>query len=212
MLELLGKTQQELLRLLHKKKEGLTIFELEELLSISRTAIKQHLFSLEKSSLIEHGSLRKSGGRPTQSYILTTKGEEQFPRQYSWFAQILLETIGAEKDKKGLEKFLTKLGSNIALKYLPNINQLPVKERLKKVANILTGLGYEAEVVPSNDKFEASKIEISNCIFHQLASSCPEVCSFDKSLLTKLTGHEVELQSCITLGGSVCCFGIKNRT
>ena len=209
MLEFFGKTQQELLRLLHKKKEGLTIFELENSLAISRTAIKQHISSLEKSSLIEHGSLRKSGGRPTQSYILMTKGEEQFPRQYSWFAQIMLETIGAEKDKKGLEKFLEKLGANIALKHLPSINQLPIKERLMKVANILTGLGYEAEVVPSNNKQETSKIEISNCIFHQLASSCPEVCSFDKSLLTKLTGQQVELQSCITMGGSACCFGIK---
>jgi predicted ArsR family transcriptional regulator len=209
MLELLGKTQQELLRLLHKKKEGLTIFELEDLLAISRTAIKQHLSSLEKSSLIKLGGMRKSGGRPTQSYILSNKGEEQFPRQYSWFAQILLETIGAEKDKKGLEKFLDKLGSNIALKYLPNIDQLPTKERLKKVANILSGLGYEAEVVPSKIKQETSKIEISNCIFHQLAASCPEVCSFDKSLLTKLTGQQVELQSCITTGGNVCCFGIK---
>ena len=209
MLELLGKTQQDLLRFLHKKKEGLTIHELEDLLSISRTAIKQHLIFLENSELVEHGKIHKSGGRPRQSYILTSKGKEQFPRQYSWFAQILLETIGSEKDKKGMEKFLEKLGSTISLKYLPSITNLPIKERLKEVGSILTGLGYEAEVVASNNKVEISKIEISNCIFHQLATSCPEVCSFDKSLLTKLTGKQVELQSCITLGGSVCCFGIK---
>jgi predicted ArsR family transcriptional regulator len=210
MLELLGKTQQELLRHLQKNKEGLTIFELSDLLSISRTAIKQHLASLEKDGMLEHGVLQKSGGRPTQRYVLTKIGEEQFPRQYSWFAQMLLETIQSEKNEKGLKKFLERLGSNVSLKYIPSLSPLPIKERLKKVANILTGLGYEAEVVNSNNKIEVSKIEISNCVFHQLAMACPEVCAFDKSLLSKLTGKEVELQTCISLGGNVCCFGIKN--
>ena len=210
MLELLGQTQQELLRLLHKNKQGLTNFELADLLFISRTAVKQHLASLEKDGMVEHGELQKSGGRPTQKYILTNNGEEQFPRQYSWFAQMLLEMIQSEKNDKGLKKILEKLGSNVSLKYMPSISELPIKERMTKVANIMTGLGYEAEVVASKNKNEVSKIEISNCVFHQLAMSCPDVCAFDKSLLTKLTGKEVELQSCITIGSNVCCFGIKN--
>ncbi len=209
MLELLGKTQQKLLRLLHKNKEGLSIFELEDLLSISRTAVKQHLASLEKDGMVEHGSLQKSGGRPTQKYILTNDGQEQFPRQYSWFAQMLLDSMKSDNKDKSLKSVLENLGSNVSLKYLSKISELPIKERLRKVASILTGLGYEAKVVASKDKIEVSKIEISNCVFHQLAMSCPDVCAFDKTLISKLTGNEVELQSCIALGGNVCCFGIK---
>jgi DeoR family transcriptional regulator, suf operon transcriptional repressor len=209
MLDLLGRTQQKLLRLLHKNKQGLTIYELVEKLSVSRTAIKQHLISLAKTKLIKEGNLHKSGGRPTQSYVLTPYGEEQFPRQYSWFAQMLLESIKSEQDGKGLESFLKKLGSSISLKYTETLTQLPIKKRIQEVTNILSGLGYEAKVTPTSDKNEISKIEISNCIFHQLANACPEVCSFDKSLLANLSGKQVELQSCITLGSDVCCFGIK---
>ena len=209
MIELLGKTQQQLLRKLHINKKGLTVFELCELLGITRNSVKQHLSALESNKLIELGSLNQTAGRPTQSYVLTTQGMECFPRKYSWFAEILLESIRAEKDEKGLRLFLEKIGTKISSKYIPVLSALNLNDRLKKVGFILSELGYEAEVVVSKNKTEASKIEISNCIFHELAVSCPEVCCFDASLISKLTGQKVEQQSCITSGSNVCCFAIK---
>ena len=210
MIELLGKTQQQLLRELHlNKKKGLTVFELCELLGITRSAVKQHLLSLESNKLIQLGKLIQTAGRPTQSYILTTQGMECFPRKYSWFAEILLESIRAEKDEKGLRLFLEKIGTKISSKYIPELLALNVNDRLKKVGLILSELGYEAEVVASKTKKKESKIEISNCIFQEIAVSCPEVCCFDASLISKLTGQKVEQQSCITSGSNVCCFAIK---
>lgn len=209
MIDLLGATQQQLLRLLNKNKEGLSIAELSELLGVSRNAVKQHLTALEKNLLVDTGMLQKTAGRPTQNYILTDKGREYFPRKYSWFAQLLLENIRAEKDEKGLRKFLDKIGTTISGKYLPELNKLHSKERLEEVADILSELGYEAEIKASKDKSEISKLEVSNCIFQNLAKSCPEICSFDLALLSTLTGHKIEQQSCIARGGNACCFGIK---
>ncbi len=209
MIELLGKTQQQLLRLLNKHRNGLTISDLTELLEISRNAVKQHLSALEKNNLIESGILHKTAGRPTQSYVLSTKGREHFPRKYSWFAQILLEAIRDEKDEKGLIKFLNKIGTQVSAQYLPELKKLSGKERLTEVASILTDLGYDAEVVASKDKSELSKLEVSNCVFYQLADSCPEICGFDLSLLSSLTGQKIEQQSCIASGGNACCFGVK---
>jgi len=209
MIELLGKTQQQLLRQLHVNKNGLTVFELCELLGITRNSVKQHLSALESNKLIQLGKLNQTAGRPTQSYVLTTQGMECFPRKYSWFAEILVENIREEKDEKGLRLFLEKIGAKIASKYIPVLSALNVNDRLKKVGTILSELGYEAEVVASKKKVEASRIEISNCIFQELAVSCPEVCCFDASLISKLTGQKVEQQSCITRGSNVCCFTIK---
>ena len=209
MIELLGKTQQQLLRLLNKHKNGLTISELTELLNISRNAVKQHLTALEKKNLISSGSLQKTAGRPTQAYVLTESGREHFPRKYSWFAQILLEQIRAEKDQKGLIKFLDKIGKNISAQYLPQLKKFKGKERVSEVAAILTELGYEAEAVTSKDKTEVAKLEVSNCVFFHLASGCPEICGFDLSLLSSLTGQGIEQQSCIARGGNLCSFGVK---
>ena len=209
MIELLGPTQQRLLKLLNKNKKGLTISDLTQLLEISRNAVKQHLTALEKNNLIRSGSLSKTAGRPVQSYVLTNEGKENFSRKYSWFAQILLENIRMEKGEIGLSKFLDKIGTEISDKYLPELNKLKVKARLNKAASILSELGYEAEIVSSKDKSEISKLEISNCVFQHLATSCPEICNFDLSLLSNLTGQKIEQQSCIARDGNVCSFGVK---
>jgi predicted ArsR family transcriptional regulator len=209
MLELLGKTQQQLLRLLNNSKEGLTNFELADLLSISRTAVKQHLTSLQSSHLIDFGTVDKTGGRPTQRYILTTHGKELFPRQYSLFAKMLIETLEMDKGSNGLEKFLQIMGENVSKKYLPQLSEMKPKERVEKVAEILSSLGYDAEVVERKEKKEDSRIEISNCVYQELAISCDKVCSFDKKIIEKLTGKEVELKSCITLGADKCCFALR---
>ncbi len=209
MIELLGQTQQRLLKLLNKNKSGLTISDLTDLLGVSRNAVKQHLTSLEKNNLIESGALIKTAGRPIQNYVLTMEGKENFSRKYSWFAQILLENIRLEKGKNGLSDFLEKIGIDISNKYLPDLNKLKVKARLNKAASILSELGYEAEIVSSKDKSEISKLEISNCVFQHLAVSCPEICQFDLSLLSNLTGQKIEQQSCIARDGNVCSFGVK---
>lgn len=209
MIELLGQTQQQLLKLLNKNKLGLTISDLTESLNISRNAVKQHLVALSKNNFIQPGILHKTAGRPVQSYILTPEGKEHFSRKYSWFAQILLESIRSEKGENGLKQFLNKIGTTISAQYLPELNKLQGKKRIEQAAVILSELGYEAEAIPSKDKSEVSKLEIFNCVFQNLATSCPEVCSFDLSLLSTLTGHKIDQQSCIARGGNVCCFGVK---
>lgn len=209
MIELLGSTQQHLLKLLNKHKDGLTIGELTDLLNVSRNAVKQHLTGLEKTNLIEPGSQQKTAGRPTQSYILTEKGREYFPRKYSWLAQILLENIRAEKDAKGLKKFLDKIGSSISAQYMPRLEKLSIKDRLQATADILSELGYEADVYPAKNKNESYRLEVSNCVFQHLVRSCPEICSFDLGLLTTLTGQKIEQHGCIAQGKNACCFGVK---
>lgn len=208
MIELLGTTQQQLLKLLNKHKDGLTIAELIAMLDISRNAVKQHISVLEKSELITTGLLHKTAGRPTQSYVLTDKGREYFPRKYSWLAGLLMEQIREEKDERGLQKFLDKLGTNISSQYIPHLKKLSLPERLKATASILSELGYEAEVLPGKNKNEL-RLEVTNCVFQNLVSTCPEICSFDKSLVKSLTGQKLEQQSCIAQGENACCFGVK---
>src|SRR4051794_22980810 len=102
MLEILGMRQKELLKLLLKNKGGLTADELAQQLTITRNAVRQHLASLENDRLVEKGGTRPSGGRPQQLYVLSANGHECFPRQYSWFAQLLLEAVQQEAGAEGL--------------------------------------------------------------------------------------------------------------
>jgi predicted ArsR family transcriptional regulator len=151
----------------------------------------------------------KTGGRPTQKYILTISGKELFPRQYSLFAKLLIDTLETDKGTHGLEKFFNLMGENFSNKYLPVLEELKTKDRVEKVAEILSNFGYEASVIQKKEKNEESRIEISNCVYHELATSCFEICNFDRNIIETLTGKKVELKSCITHGAGKCCFAVK---
>ena len=103
MLDLLGRRQKDLLRLLLRHKAGLTVDELGQRLQISRNAVRQHLTALEGGGLVIPGPTRPTGGRPTQVYALSTKGSELFPRHYGWLAQLIVESIKEEVGGAGAE-------------------------------------------------------------------------------------------------------------
>src|SRR5262245_61716829 len=114
MLGVLGNRRLELLQLLLRDKGGLTVDELSQRLEVTRNAVRQHLATLEQDGLVEAGSTRPTGGRPEQLYVLTRTGREFFPRQYSWFAQLMVEAIKSEAGARGLRKRLSALGAAVA--------------------------------------------------------------------------------------------------
>jgi predicted transcriptional regulator len=68
-------TRENILLLL-KKKGPMSVNELKKELNITRSAIRQHLISLEGKGLIDHAVKRQSIGRPTLLYKLTEKAED----------------------------------------------------------------------------------------------------------------------------------------
>lgn len=212
LLDSFGDTQQRLLTLLHVHKEGLTADELGEALEISRTAVRQHLSSLGRSGLTEQGPSRKTGGRPGYVYVLTSRGRELFPRQYSWLADLLLEMLHEEKGEEGLRRFLDRLGRSVSAGLLPQVGHLEGDERIRQIAELMSQLGYQAALVEPEAPGGPARVQATNCVFHHLAEAHPEVCQFDLALLGRLAGDRaVEHQECIVRGGSVCRFAFRER-
>ncbi|HSD60084.1 MAG TPA: HTH domain-containing protein [Burkholderiales bacterium] len=205
MIETLGERQQELLKLLLENKAGLTVEELSQALEISRNAVRQHLAGLERDGLLLQSGTRPTGGRPEQLYLLTDKGREIFPRQYSWFSRLLIESIREQAGSEGLGNRLADLGNQVASQLR---SQSPVPEerplRVSRLAALMTDLGYGAKATTASDG--APTIEANNCVFHDLAARYPEVCRFDLALMATFAGNAVEHQECMVRGGSMCRF------
>jgi len=202
--ELPSGTQQLLMRALLHHKYGLTVQALAEALDISRNAVRQHLTALERDGLVVKGGTRPSGGRPEQFYVLTEDGSERFPRQYSWFSELLLQTLQAEGGGACLDEKLAELGRTVghSLK-----TRLPsgggADERIAAIAEFMQEIGYDAVAKTAHSE---RQIEAHNCVFHKLAAKCPEVCSFDLALLSASSGCRVEHRSCMVRGGDACRF------
>jgi len=205
MLDMLGSRQQDLLTLLLETKSGLTVDELAAGLAITRNAVRQHLAALENSGVVAASETRPSGGRPQQLYILSDKGFELFPRQYTLLAKLLVEAVVQDGGSAGLAKRMKTMGL-AASKQLQSEQPLmkTQAERVRKLVIVMKQLGYGAKEVPGAGK--TTIIEADNCVFHSLAREHAEICQFDLALMANFSGQPVDHQSCMALGDNVCRF------
>lgn len=205
MLDMLGSRQQDLLTLLLETKSGLTVDELAAGLAITRNAVRQHLAALENSGVVVASETRPSGGRPQQLYVLSDKGFELFPRQYTLLAKLLVEAVVQDGGSTGLAKRMKTMG--LAASKQLQAEQPLMKtqaERVRKLVIVMKQLGYGANEVPSAGK--ATIIEADNCVFHSLAREHSEICQFDLAFMANFSGQPVDHQSCMARGENVCRF------
>jgi predicted ArsR family transcriptional regulator len=205
MLAILGERQRELLKLLLQDKAGLTVDELSKRLAVTRNAVRQHVAALENDGLVAAGATRPTGGRPERLYVLTDAGREFFPRQYAWFAQLVVESMKGELGAEGLRRRLAALGSAVAKRL--RAQHPDVKSRRQKIARLaalMEEMGYHASA-------SGARIEADNCVFHDLARKNPEVCQFDLALLSTFTDSRVDHEECMAKGGNLCRFKFTPR-
>jgi predicted ArsR family transcriptional regulator len=209
--EVIRERRRQLLRILLRNKPGATVDELAHALGVTRTAVRQHLASSMHQGLVARGAERASGGRPGQLYVLTDAGREEFPRHYSWFAQLLVEAIADEHGVAGLR---TRLGRIAAAVVEQLRRRTPEgrsrRERVKQLSTMMDELGYDARM--TRDVGGAPTIEAENCVFHELAMKNPVICQFDLALLSGYTHSRVDLHECMARGGHVCRFRFTPRS
>ncbi|HJU49170.1 MAG TPA: HTH domain-containing protein, partial [Pseudogulbenkiania sp.] len=203
MLEAMGERQQQLLRLLQQQSAGLTVEQLAQGLAVTRTAVRQHLTVLERDGLVERGMTQPTGGRPEQLFVLTSKGQEVFPRRYSWFAELLLQTLEGQLGQEGLVTQLAEIGTRLAATLPPSMANDP-QARIRALADIMRELGYDAR--PQDAGSGLPRIVATNCIFHHLAARFPEVCELDLALMSTYVGEPVTHEECMVRGGTCCRF------
>ena len=214
MIEVLGYRQQQLLRTLLKNKGGMTIEQLTQELKVTRTAVRQHLSALEKDDFVHLGVSRASGGRPEQLYVLSPKGKELFPRLYSWIAELVIESIKEETSAEQHRERLNSIGTKIGASLRKQHPDLSPTQAVAKLSELMEQLGYDAAQVEENtdSKISLSEIplipliEANNCVFHNLAIKDPDICEFDRALLSTFTDSHVDHQICMATGGNVCRF------
>lgn len=179
--------------------------QLAQELSISRNAVNQHLASLQKQRYVDSALQSSTGGRPGRVYMLTPAGMELFPRHYSLFSRMLLRLVQQKLGDDALRQCLTDLGEQLAIEYKNRIwNKNSLTEKINEVKLIMYELGYETELNESSTN--PLEIVASNCVFHELAKDCKDVCELDISLISSLLETRIEHKECMVRGGQYCRF------
>ena len=199
-------SQQEVLNQLMEYTSGATLDELVAAVGLSRTAVNQHLMVLERDGYIQKSVPRKTGGRPQNVYVLTEAGTNLFPKQYSWFSKLLIQTLRQEIGEARVNEYMYDLGVKLSADLIPRLIGKNRAERIVEIVKIMNETGFIAKTISAEGSDKLPRVECKNCVYHDLSKDYPEVCRFDIGFLSGLMGAEVEHQTCVQRGADSCRF------
>jgi DeoR family transcriptional regulator, suf operon transcriptional repressor len=196
--------RQAILRALLENRDGLTADEIAARLSVTRSAVRQHIVGLERDGLVARKALARSKGRPSHVYSITEKGIHEFPKRYDWFSALLLgvlsERLGEDDLRNTLDALGKKIGGELKLQLAGPDSDVSATD----LASAMSDLGYVARAARNPDGGE--EIQAFNCVYHHLAAEHPEVCDFDLALIEAATGQRPEHAECMVRSGGSCRF------
>lgn len=207
MADNISSRQRQILKLLLENKAGLSIDEVAQALGISRTAVQQHVTTLERDGYILAGELNKTAGRPVRTFVLTEAGINSFPKQYAWFAELILTDLKRDMGPDAFRRYLHKLGYSLSQSLLPAFAGQSHEQRLEVLLKVMDDLGFQVTAARQDDD---QVIDACNCIYHDLAQQHDEICEFDRALMSALLDSEIEQLKCMAKGDALCRFKIGN--
>jgi predicted ArsR family transcriptional regulator len=193
-----------------KRKGSATIKELEDLLGVTTTAVRQQLTTLQADGYIQRQRVHAGVGRPHHTYSITGKVHELFACHCDDLALTLLEEVYAMEGKERATQLLDRVGDRLAARYADSVRSDALHERVQEMASALSERGVLTEV--SVDTDEVIVLHAYNCPYHDLAQDHRDICEMDEELLRKVLGTEVNLTACIMDGHAGCRFVVRNQS
>lgn len=208
-LPFVGQTQTSLLHVLMRSAEALPLDDIAVQIGVTKTAARQHILNLQQGGYVQivepDITHKKTRGRPTYAYEISSEGRELFARHYALFSEKMIMMLKNTLDEKQFKKQMQGLGKSLAEDLAhkmpkPVRGKTPAKDTLENLAVIMRELGYDAR------HSAPGEITAHNCVFHKLAEKCETVCEVDLTLMQKLTGKKPVHKECMVRDGKVCRF------
>ncbi len=196
-----GATRQQILQLLRRHGQ-MTALELSQELNIGAVGVRQHLALLERDGLVEVSGVRRSVGRPSHLYMLTSEAERHFPKQYEKFALEVLDYIALQGGEEAISQLFCARRQSLAATFAPQLDGKTRAEKVAELASILAEQGYMCEYEQLEDG--SFLLTEHNCPIDCIARQHPQSCDQELKLYEELLGVEIERETTIA-AGDLCC-------
>lgn len=194
----------------HLQRNGsATIKDLEQVLGVTTTAVRQHLIPLQAEGYVERRSVNTGVGRPHHAYFMTDKAHDLFACHCDDLALTLLEEVFQIEGGEKTALLLQRVGSRLAGKYAESVRSELLQSRVEELAFAFNRRGVLADAIVED---EVIALKTYNCPFHELAQEHHEICDMDQDMIEQLLGSDVDLGSRITDGHNCCTFVVKRKT
>jgi len=201
-------TKDRILQLL-KKEVSLTVNELTDHLDITHMAVRKHLISLEKDGLIKTKEVKQPMGRPLQTYSLSDKAEEYFPKNYEGISLEFLHDIKEIHGEEVVQQLFKKREARLIDEYSQRVQRKDsATEKLQEIVNIQNEKGYMADLTKIDD--DTYEITEYNCPILSVAKDFKIACKCETDMFKEVLGIEqIHRTCCRTEGDNHCKFLLK---
>lgn len=192
----------KILDFLHRRGEA-TVKDLEELLGISTTAVREHLTHLQARDLVTTRLVRQGPGRPHAAYSLSAEAHNLFPKEYDTLTTMLLREIASQEGPARLQTLLDAVGARLAEEYRGQVAGDGLPDRLVALRAALEQRGIPVEVQPSGEGFR-----LFACPYFDVAQEHAGVCIMERRMVEQVLGEQIVLEETIRDGKRSCHFAV----
>lgn len=183
---------------LHPKS---TIVEIADQVGINAISVRHHLTTLQAEGLINAEEERHGVGRPRLVYSLSEKGLEEFPSRYYRLINSLMDQIKETLPAQNVNSIFSNMADKLTSDYDAVLENMSLEKRLDLLKTILAKEGFEVEWQKEGDHYSIQEI---SCPYSRIGENHPEVCMFDKSIISnvldipmqKISYHKREKDLC----------------
>ena len=195
-----------------QRRGSASIKDLEAMLGITTTAVRQHLASLQGEGYVERRRVHSGVGRPHYAYSLTGRTHELFACHCDDLALTLLEEVFALEGEQKANQLLERVGDRLAQRYAKSVRSAILQERVQEMADALYTKGILSEVnAEAGDDAENITLQTYNCPYHDLAQEHREICDMDQNMMRQVLGSDVNLSTCMMDGDGSCTFVVAEE-
>lgn len=192
-----------------KRRGEATADELAADLSVTVSAVRQHLAALADGGLVTHTVVRTGPGRPRHVHRLTATAGELFPRAYGELTTELLACV-ADEDPDLLDRVFERRRRRRVERTLARMTGQDLAARVQTLAAVLDEDGYLAEATERPDGTFA--VVEHNCAILNVALRYGMACSTELEFIREvLPDAQVERTQHLLDGSHVCGYVIAPR-
>ncbi len=194
-----------------QRNASATIKELEELLGVTPSAVRQHLTGLQAAGYVARSTSNSGVGRPYHIYTATEESRHLFDCHCDDLALTMLEEMFEMVGPDNITHLLKRVSGRLANRYAGAVKSPVLLNRVQEMAGVLGKLGVLTDVIAQDT--DTIMLKTYNCPYHELAQEHRQICDMDQEMMQQVLGHDVALNACIMDGDGGCSFTVtKDRT
>ncbi|GAB4335592.1 MAG: transcriptional regulator [Dehalococcoidia bacterium] len=207
LLQALPPTRREIV--MHLKTEGdASVDDLAHVLSMTASAVRQHIVPLEAEGLVDHIEVGSGPGRRKRRYHLTERGDALFPDRCGELAvtcAAALERLDPALTRRLVDEGL-RTHYRTWLRELASLPEAETKQRLARLAQMFEANDFLPAVGKDDGK---RRMVLRHCPFLGLARTSSSVCEAELALIREaLPRARVERVAYRLEGARSCIFEI----